>query len=65
VDAILSDSSYDFDLAASSDSKDDDSDPEFDLDREIVDEGDVDYVCVFSYDEDELCIKVGMVFSNN
>jgi hypothetical protein len=47
VDDVLSDNSYDSDLAASSD---DDSDSEFDPNYEIVDEDDVDDVHVFSYD---------------
>jgi hypothetical protein len=38
--AALSDSSYDTDLAAPSDSNDDCSDPEFDPDGESVDEKD-------------------------
>jgi hypothetical protein len=61
VDDVLSDSSYDSDLAASSD---DDSDSEFDPNYEIVDEDDVDDVHVFSYDQDDLEIKVGVVFSD-
>ncbi|TVU13338.1 hypothetical protein EJB05_40390, partial [Eragrostis curvula] len=54
-----SDSSYDTDLAASSDSDDDLSDPKFDPDSEIVD---VDDVPEFSYDVDDPCIDVGVVF---
>jgi hypothetical protein len=61
VDDVLSDSSYDSDLAASSD---DDSDSEFDPNYEIVDEDDVDDVHVFSYDQDDPEIKVGVVFSD-
>jgi hypothetical protein len=60
VDDVLSDSSYDSDLVASSD---DDSDLEFNANYEIVDEDDVDDVHVFSYDQDNLEIKVGVVFS--
>jgi hypothetical protein len=58
VDDVLSDSSYDFDLVASFD---DDSDSEFNPNYEIVDEDDVH---VFSYDQDDLEIKVGVVFSD-
>jgi hypothetical protein len=49
VNDVLSDSSYDSDLAAS---YDDDSNLEFDLNYEIVDDNDVDNVHVFSYDQD-------------
>jgi hypothetical protein len=48
VDDVLSDSSYDSDWTVSSD---DDSDPEFDPNYEIVDEDDAH---VFSYDQDDL-----------
>jgi len=63
--AALSDSSYDTDLAASSDSGDDwsnDSDTEFDIDGEIVDEEDDDDLPMFSYDADDPCIDVNVVF---
>ncbi|EEE58587.1 hypothetical protein OsJ_09914 [Oryza sativa Japonica Group] len=53
-----SDSSYDSDLAESSDS--DCSDPEFDPDQEIVDKD--DDVPVFAYDVQDPCIDVGVVF---
>jgi hypothetical protein len=56
----LSDSSYDTDLAASSDS---DIDSEYDPDIEIVDEDDED-IPPFSYDVDDPCIEVGVVFPN-
>jgi hypothetical protein len=58
VDDVLSDSSYDSDLSTSSD---DDSDLEFDPNYEFVDEDDVH---VFSYDQDDPEIKVGVVFSD-
>jgi hypothetical protein len=58
----MSDSSYDSDLAASSDSETDCSDPEFDPDDEIVDDIDDDDVPIFSYDAHEPCIDVGVVF---
>jgi hypothetical protein len=54
----LSDSSYDTDLAASSNS---DIDSEYDPDVEIVDEDDED-IPPFSYDVDDPCIEVGVVF---
>jgi hypothetical protein len=53
----LSDSSYDNDLAASSD-----SDPEYDPDDEIFDEDDEDDISVFSYDADDPCVDIGVVF---
>ena len=59
--AAVSDRSYDMDLAASSDFDDDCSEPEFDPDGEIVDEED-EYLPMFSYDADDLCIDVNMVF---
>jgi hypothetical protein len=55
----LSDNSYDTDLAASSD-----SDPEYDPEGDIVDEDDGDNVPVFSYDADDPCIDVAVVFQN-
>jgi hypothetical protein len=58
VDDVLSDSSYDSDWTVSSD---DDSDPEFDPNYEIVDEDDAH---VFSYDQDDPKIKVSVVFSD-
>ncbi|XP_052137384.1 uncharacterized protein LOC127755770 [Oryza glaberrima] len=58
----MSESSYDSDLAASSDSETDCSDPEFDPDDEIVDDTDDDDVPIFSYDAHEPCIDVGVVF---
>ena len=58
---VMSDSSYDTDLAASSDS---DSDHEYDPEGGIVDEDDGDDVPVFSYDADDPCIDVGVVFQN-
>jgi hypothetical protein len=54
----LSDSSYDTDLAASSDS---DIDSEYDPNVEIVDEDD-EGIPPFSYDVDDPCIEVGVVF---
>lgn len=59
IDSLLapSDSSYDTVLAASSCS--DESDPEFDPDGEIVDEFDPP---PFSYDVDDPCIDVNVVF---
>nr|AAV25284.1 hypothetical protein [Oryza sativa Japonica Group] len=59
-----SDSSYDSDLAESSDSEFDCSDPEFDPDQEIVDEDDDDDddVPVFAYDVHDPCIDVDVVF---
>jgi hypothetical protein len=58
VDDVLSDSSDDSDLAASSD---DDCDSEFDHGYEIIDEDDVH---VFSYDQDGPEIIVGVLFSD-
>ncbi|XP_062186670.1 uncharacterized protein LOC133890252 [Phragmites australis] len=58
----LSDSSYDTDLAASSDSDSDCNDPEYDPDCEIVDEDDEDDVPVFSYDVDDPCIDNDVIF---
>jgi len=52
-------------LAASSDSDDDwsgDSDTEFDPDGEIVDEEDEYDLPMFSYDADDPCIDVNVVF---
>jgi len=56
---IFSDSSYDTNLAASSDSNDDCSDLKFDPDGQIVDEYDAPK---FSYDPDDPCIDVNVVF---
>lgn len=56
----LSDSSYDTDLAASSDSEFD-SNPKFEPDTEIFDE---DNIPTFSYDVGDLCIDVNVVFSD-
>jgi hypothetical protein len=53
----LSDSSYDTNLAASSD-----SDPKYDLEDEILDDGGDD-ITPFSYDVDDLCTDVGRVFT--
>jgi hypothetical protein len=58
----LSDNSYDSDLAASSDSDSDHSDLEYNPDTEIHDVDDVDDVPTFSYDVDDPCIDVGVVF---
>jgi hypothetical protein len=55
----LSDSSYDTDLTASYD-----SDPEYDPEGDIVGEDDGDDVPIFSYDVDDPCIDVGVVFQN-
>ena len=55
--AVLSDSSYDTDLAATSD-----SDTEFDPDEEIVDMEDEYDLPDFSYDVDDPCIDVNVVF---
>ena len=57
-----SDSSYDSDLAASSDSADGCSDPEFDPDGEVFDDDDEYDPPPFSYDVDDPCIDVGIVF---
>ncbi|TVU13919.1 hypothetical protein EJB05_37358, partial [Eragrostis curvula] len=54
---VLSDSSYDSDLATSSDS----DDGEYDPDDEIVDEVDEDDIPAFSYDVDNPCIDVGVI----
>jgi hypothetical protein len=59
----LSDISYDSDLATSSDSDFDSSDSEYDPDVEIVEKDEED-VPPFSYDVDDSCIKVGVVFSD-
>jgi hypothetical protein len=58
---VLCDSSYGIDLAASSDSNIDSSDGEYDPDVEIVDEDEED-IPPFSYDVDDPCIEVGVVF---
>uniref|UniRef100_A0A0A9FIC4 MULE transposase domain-containing protein n=1 Tax=Arundo donax TaxID=35708 RepID=A0A0A9FIC4_ARUDO len=60
--AALSDSSYDIDLAASSDSEC--SDPEYDpdVDVEIVDEDEDGDIAVFAYDVDDPCIDKDVVF---
>ena len=57
-----SDSSYDSDLAASSDSCDDCSDPDFNPDEPVVDDDDEYDPPPFSYDIDNLCIDVNVVF---
>jgi hypothetical protein len=54
------DSSYDSDLAATSCS--DDSDTEFDPDGEIIDNDDEFDPPPFSYDVDDPCIDVNVVF---
>jgi hypothetical protein len=65
-DDVLSDSSYDSKLVASSDSEldafsdSDCSDPEYEPDHEIVDDN--DDVPFFSYDVDAPCVDVGCVF---
>jgi hypothetical protein len=56
-ESVPSDSSYDTDLAASSE-----SDPEYDPDGEIVDDHDEFDPPPFSYDVDNPCIDVGVVF---
>jgi hypothetical protein len=67
-DDVLSDSSYDSELATSSDSEldaffdFDGSDPEYEPDHEIVDEDDNDDVPFCSYDVDAPCVDVGYVF---
>jgi hypothetical protein len=58
----LSDSSYDSDLATSSDSDFDSSDSEYDPNVEIVEKDEED-VPTF-YDVDDPCIEVGVVFSD-
>ncbi|TVU10004.1 hypothetical protein EJB05_43507 [Eragrostis curvula] len=59
----MSDSSYDTDLAASSNSDIDPSDVEYDPDDDIVHEDDDDDdIPLFSYDVDDPCIDVGVVF---
>ncbi|WVZ80109.1 hypothetical protein U9M48_027612, partial [Paspalum notatum var. saurae] len=58
--AAPSDSSYDSQVAASSDS--DGSDSEYEQDEEIIDEDDEDVLSVFSYDVDHPCVDVGVVF---
>ncbi|TVU10853.1 hypothetical protein EJB05_44406, partial [Eragrostis curvula] len=59
----MSDSSYDTDLAASSDSDIDPSDVEYDPDDDMMDEDDDDDgIPPFSYDVDDPCIDVGVVF---
>ena len=57
-----SDSSYDSDLAASSDSCDDCSDPKFNLDELVVVDDDEYDPPPFSYDVDNPCIDVNVVF---
>ena len=61
---VLSDSSYDTDLAASSESDDawSNSETEFDPDGEIVDEEDEYDPSMFSYDANDPYIDVNMVF---
>jgi hypothetical protein len=58
---IFSDSSYDSDLAASSDFDDDCSDSEFDPDGEILDDVDEYDAPMFSYDPNDPCIDVNVV----
>ena len=68
TDDVLSDSSYDSELAASSNSELDDfsdseySDPEYEPDLEIVDEDDNDDVPDCSYDVNAPCVDIGCVF---
>lgn len=61
---VLSDSSYDSDLAASSESDDawSDSETEFDPNGEVFDEEDDYDPPMFSYDADDPCIDVNTVF---
>jgi hypothetical protein len=59
----FSDSSYDTDIAASSASDDDCSDPEFGPDGEILDDVDEYDAPMFSYDPNDPCIDVNVVFS--
>ena len=60
---VQSDSSYDTDLATSSDSGDDsNSDTEFNPDAEIVDEEDEYDLPMFTYDADDPCIDVNVIF---
>jgi hypothetical protein len=47
-------------LVASSDSSF--SDPEYELDDEIVEENDEDDISVFSFDVDDPCVDIGVVF---
>ncbi|TVU46529.1 hypothetical protein EJB05_06070 [Eragrostis curvula] len=56
----LSDSSYDSDLAASSDS--DCSDADYDSDAEILDDEEDDYVPPLAYDAENPCVDVGVIF---
>ena len=66
--ATLSDSRYDFKLAASSDSDldasfdSDCSDPEYEPDHEIIDEDDNDDIPICSYDVDAPCVDISYVF---
>ena len=66
--AALSDSSYDFKLAASSDSDldassdSDCSDPEYEPDHEIINEDDNDDIPICSYDVDAPFVDIGYVF---
>jgi hypothetical protein len=59
---IFSDSNYDIDIAASSDSDDDCSDPVFDPHGEILDDVDEYDAPMFSYDPNDPCIDVNVVF---
>ncbi|KAG2543074.1 hypothetical protein PVAP13_9NG725177, partial [Panicum virgatum] len=58
--AARSDSSYDSDMAASSEF--DFSDTEYEPDVEIFDEDEEDDISVFSYDVDDPCVDIGVVF---
>ncbi|RLN28966.1 hypothetical protein C2845_PM05G16770 [Panicum miliaceum] len=68
TDDVLSDSNYDSELAASSNSEldafsdSDYSNPEYEPDHEIVDEDDNDDVSVCSYDVDAPCADIGCLF---
>jgi hypothetical protein len=62
---IFSNNSYDTDLATSSDSDDDCSDPEFDPDGEILDDVDEYDASIFSYDPNDPCIDVNVVFPDD
>jgi hypothetical protein len=68
LDDVLSDSSYDSEKAASSDSEldafsdSDGSDTEYDPSNEILANDDNDDVPIFSYDVDAPCVDVGCMF---
>ena len=58
---VLSDSSYDSDLAASTESE---CDSDYDPDDDIVDSDEDDVIPDFSYDVDDPCIDVDVVFTD-